>query len=104
MSNWITDLADKNSGWAGCPHCRPEMRRIFLPEPVRSDMPVVALAGHEPIEVPAGVHEAEFNQHGAACVGLPNGRRLGVKPGEFRWLHPVPPYDRWCKGKGGLHK
>lgn len=104
-SNWITDLTGEGkSGWAGCPHCRAELRKIFLSVAVRSDIPFFALEGRKPMCANPGTYEAQFNPQGAASVVLEDGRALGMRPSEFRWLAPVPPYDRWCKGKGGLHQ
>lgn len=104
-SNWKTDLSGEGkSGWAACPHCEPALRKIYLPETVRSDIPFFALEGRRPMCASPGVYEAQFNMQGAASVVLEDNRALGVKPAEFRWMAPVPPYDRWCKGKGGLHQ
>jgi len=52
--------------------------KIYLPRMVHGDFPI----GHHLI-AQAGVHYAVANQHGAVSVVLPDGKLLGVKPGEF---------------------
>jgi len=94
-SNWTSD---NGGGWLGCPHCKDELGQIYLPRTVRGDFPFSDTAA-EP-----GLYIASFNPQGAASVRATNGKVLGVKPGEFRWTRPVPPYDRWCNGAGGLHR
>ena len=103
-TNWKVDPTGADYGWLGCPHCKPAMRTIFVPQTIRSGIPLFALEGPKPMSVQPGIYEAEFDRQGAAYVVLPDGRKLGIKPSEFRWMYPVPPYDRWCKGKGGLHQ
>lgn len=57
--------------------------QIRLRTEVRGDWPI----GHTKV-AEAGAHDASVNQHGAVCVHLPDGGRLGVKPGEFEWVKP----------------
>lgn len=100
MENWDPE----NRGWLGCPHCKPELGEIELLADVQGDLSAFIMFNRSPTVARAGRYMATFNQHGAACVVAENSRTLGIKPGEFLWLSPVPPYDRWCKGNGGLHK
>jgi hypothetical protein len=95
-TNWV-DGADA-SGWIACPHCKPDLGQIYLPKRVTGDFPFTDVLA-EP-----GLYVADFNPQGAARVRATNGDWLGIKPAEFIWTSPIPPYDRWCKGKGGLHR
>lgn len=52
--------------------------KIYLPRMVHGDWPF----GHHLVAQP-GVHDAVENQHGAVSVVLPDGKLLGVKPGEY---------------------
>ena len=52
--------------------------RIYLPHAVHGDFPI----GHDLIAEP-GTHDAVANKHGAVSIVLPDGKLLGVKPGEF---------------------
>jgi hypothetical protein len=52
--------------------------KVYLPSEVRGDWPI----GHLTI-ADAGVHDAISNKYGAVSVILPDGKLLGVKPGEF---------------------
>ena len=51
---------------------------VYLPRMVHGDWPI----GHNLIAQP-GVYRAKVNQFGAVAVVLPDGKMLGVKPGEF---------------------
>lgn len=95
-SNWTEE---NGGGWLGCPHCDSDLCEIHLSRTVRGDWPF-----GEGIVAEPGLYIASFNPQGAASVIASNGKWLGIKPGEFRWTRPVPPYDRWCKGAGGLHQ
>ena len=65
------------------PMNEPELKKIkvYLPRRVQGDWPI----GHDVIAEP-GVHDAVVNQYGAVSVVLPNGKLLGVKPGEFHHI------------------
>ena len=52
--------------------------KIYLPRLVHGDWPI----GHNTI-AQAGIHDAVANKYGAVSVVLPDGKLLGVKPGEF---------------------
>jgi hypothetical protein len=56
----------------------PKTFKIYLPHTIHGDWPI----GHKLIAQP-GVHDAVENQHGAVSVVLPDGKLLGVKPGEY---------------------
>jgi hypothetical protein len=58
-----------------------ETFKVYLPRLVHGDWPI----GHKLI-ADQGVHDAVKNQHGAVCVVLPDGKLLGVKPGEFEMV------------------
>lgn len=96
-----------NEPWEGCPLCCPDMRCIRLIRRVVPDMAFL-LTQEEKRGAYAdpGEYIAEFNRLGAATVRMQNGKAIGVKPAEFQWLYPVPPYDRWCDGtrKGQAHQ
>jgi hypothetical protein len=100
-TNWTSE---NGGAWLGCPHCEPDLGQIYLPKHVRGDLSAVMMFNAAPTVAEPGLYIADFNQHGAASVRATNGKMLGIKPGEFQWTRPVPPYDRWCKGKGGLHQ
>lgn len=55
--------------------------KIYLPRMVHGDWPI----GHH-LRAEVGVHDAIANQHGAVAVVLPDGKLLGVKPGEFEMI------------------
>lgn len=67
--------------------------RIRLLKTLRSDWPFSNLS------VPAGIYEAEMNQHGAVSVRARNGQLLGIKPGEFEFVDEIP--VQW-KGKSNV--
>jgi hypothetical protein len=52
--------------------------KVYLPREVRGDCPI----GHLTI-AGTGVHDAISNKYDAVSVILPDGKLLGVKPGEF---------------------
>ena len=60
--------------------------KIFLPRMVKGDWPI----GHN-IIAQMGYHNAVRNMHGAVSVVLPDGTRLGVKPGEFEEVEDLEP-------------
>jgi hypothetical protein len=58
----------------------PEPRRIRVLRTVRGDWPF----GHM-YSVAPGIYTPDVNQHGAVSVRTPDGKLLGLKPGEFQW-------------------
>jgi len=99
--NWTNE---SGGGWLGCPHCKPALGQIYLPKPVQGGLSAFMMLNAPITVAEPGIYVADFNPQGAATVRATNGKMLGVAPSEFRWTQPVPPYDRWCKGKGGLHQ
>jgi len=95
-ANWVPQ--EGGGYWLGCPQCKPELGQIRLPYGVKGDGPFASTYA------PPSLYVASFNPQGAAGVRAENGRMLGIKPSEFIWLYPVPPYDRWCQGAGGIHR
>lgn len=65
---------------------KPEALRVRLHRTVRSD---VSMFEREELAAGPGVHPAWMNEHGAVCVVLPDGRKLGLRPGEFTWVSPL---------------
>lgn len=56
--------------------------RIRLPHAVCGDGPWTSTRAAQ------GTHPAEMNRQGAVSIVLPDGRRLGARPGEFNWACP----------------
>ena len=63
----------------------PGMLRVRLPYEVRGDLPAVVGEG---LRARPGSHPARMNPQGAVSVLQPDGKHLGVKPGEFDFLCP----------------
>lgn len=89
-------LERKSTRCAGCPRCDESKRHIRLPRDVRGD---AHYEGSPSSRIaPAGEYVARLNPQGAVSIVCPDGRGLGLRPGEFEFVFSVPHPSQWCEG------
>ena len=67
-----------------CPYCkRPVPDKIRLHKQVCSELP--RIVEPNPTIAEPGIYNAAFNSHGAIHIEI-NGRKLGIKPGEYEFV------------------
>lgn len=67
----------------------PDRLRVRLPREVRSDLPDLVSG----TTAPPGVYPAKIHGMGAVSIVAPDGKSLGVKPGEFHFVCPYADGD-----------